>query len=94
MEKARTLEALFSFPGFIAKNKLKGKFGDPKVRFIDLERKKKPLPALFVDLTLKPFMTEKFVLHVIVMQKAIKSIFVMKDVEYIAGNVWVFMWRA
>ena len=93
MEKARTLEELFSFTGFIAKNELKGKFGDPKVRIIDLERKKKPQPVLFVGLTLTPFMIEKFALYVIVMLKAIEFIYVMRGDGYSAKNVLVFMWN-
>jgi hypothetical protein len=41
MKKARTLRELFSFEGFIPKYQLEGRFGDPSVRTIELERKKK-----------------------------------------------------
>ena len=59
MKKARSLVELFSFSDFTVKNELKGKFGDPKIRIIDLKRKKKSPPALFANLTLELFMIEK-----------------------------------
>lgn len=41
MKHHKTLQALFSFPGFRAKQTLLGKFGDPKIRIIELVRRKK-----------------------------------------------------
>ena len=41
MKHHKTLQALFSFPGFRAKQKLLGKFGDSKIRIVELVRRKK-----------------------------------------------------
>lgn len=41
MKTKKTLQQLFSFPGFRAKQTLTGKFGDPKARIIELDRQKK-----------------------------------------------------
>ena len=41
MKYHKTLQELFSFPGFRAKQTLLGKFGDPKIRIIELMRRKK-----------------------------------------------------
>jgi uncharacterized sodium:solute symporter family permease YidK len=93
MKKARTLLELFSYPGFIAKNQLEGKFGDPKVRIIQLERKKKRLPAPSAALILAAIMIVKFVPYVIAIQRDIKFIFVMRDDEHTVINVVLFAWR-
>jgi hypothetical protein len=87
MKKSKTLIELFSFPGFTAKNKLEGKFGEPKIRIIDLKRKKKYLSALFANLNHELFMIEKLARYVTVMQKVIKFIIVMRDGEYSARSV-------
>jgi hypothetical protein len=41
VKKTGTLQKLFSFPGFNAQGKLKGVFGDPKARIVELRRQKK-----------------------------------------------------
>ena len=46
MRRANTLQKLFSFPGFRARHRLRGLFGDPVARVIELERRKKGLSAL------------------------------------------------
>lgn len=43
MKEIKTLRELFSFPGFYALQQLKGVFGDPKARIIELKRQKKEL---------------------------------------------------
>lgn len=45
MKQANTLEQLFSFPGFRARHRLRGLFGSPLERIVDLERRKKGLSA-------------------------------------------------
>jgi hypothetical protein len=41
MKRAQTLQMLFALPGFRAKQRLRGLFGDPLVRIVELERRKK-----------------------------------------------------
>ena len=41
MKEKRTLRELFSLPGFKAKEKLQGEFGDQKARIVELRRQKK-----------------------------------------------------
>ena len=79
MKKARTLRELFSFPGFIAKHKLEGQFGDHKARTIVLERKKKPRLVPYVAVVIKVIMIGKLVTHVTAMSKVIVFIFAVKD---------------
>jgi len=45
MKYHKTLQELFSFPGFRAKQTLLGRFGNPKIRIIELVRRKKQLSA-------------------------------------------------
>ncbi len=45
MRCVNTLQKLFSFPGFRAKQRLRGLFGDPMARVVELERRKKGLSA-------------------------------------------------
>ncbi len=40
MKRAQTLSALFSFPGFRARSRLHGIFGDPHARLVTLVRRK------------------------------------------------------
>lgn len=40
MKRIQTLAALFSFPGFRARSRLRGIFGDPHARLITLVRRK------------------------------------------------------
>jgi hypothetical protein len=81
MIKAKTLRAMFSFDGFIAENKLEGKFGDPKIRIITFKRQKKLQFVPNAVQYLRVFMIEKIVRYVIVMQEVIKYIFLTKDEE-------------
>jgi hypothetical protein len=41
MKRVQTLSALFSFPGFRARSRLQGIFGDPPARLVTLVRRKK-----------------------------------------------------
>ena len=41
MKHPQTLSALFSFPGFRARSRLQGIFGDPHARLVALVRRKK-----------------------------------------------------
>ena len=41
MKRIQTLSALFSFPGFRARSRLHGVFGDPHARLVTLVRRKK-----------------------------------------------------
>jgi hypothetical protein len=41
MKHIQTLSALFSFPGFRARSRLQGVFGDPHARLVALVRRKK-----------------------------------------------------
>jgi hypothetical protein len=93
MKKARTLLELFSYPGFVASNKLEGKFGNPKARIIQLDRKKKRRHAPYVKLILKVIMIGKFVPHVIATQKATKFIFGMRDDESTVRNAVLSAWK-
>jgi hypothetical protein len=93
MKHARTLLELFSFNGFVAKNQLDGKFGDPKVRTIVLERKKKQQDVPCAGLTTAVITIKKYVSRVTAMLKAIEYIFASKDVEFLAENVVVSLWR-
>ena len=93
MKKARTLRELFSFDGFTPRYQLEGKFGDPKVRIIELERKKKRQAVLDAGLLIVTFMIEKFVWYVTAMQKAIEFILVLKDGEWIVKNAIGFVWK-
>jgi len=47
MKRARTWCEMYSFSGFRAEEKLKGVFGDPDVRVVQLRRKKRPVPVRY-----------------------------------------------
>lgn len=49
MKYHKTLQELFSFPGFRANHHLIGKFGNPKVRIVKLVRRKKQPSAHVVN---------------------------------------------
>ncbi len=51
MKYHKTLQELFSFPGFRAKQTLLAKFGDPKIRIVELVRRKKQASALIANLS-------------------------------------------
>ena len=93
MKKDKTVRELFSFPGFLARQELEGRFGDPRSRIIILDRKKKQRAALNVALFAKAFTIEKFAYPVIVTSRAIGFIFVMNAGECIAKNVMVCTWK-
>lgn len=93
MKKARTLRELFSFNGFTPKQQLEGKFGDPKLRILQLERKKKRQAALDVTLSIVAFMIEKFVRYVTVMRKVIKYIIATKGEGCIVKNATESAWK-
>ena len=57
MKHANTLQMLFSLPGFGAKQRLRGLFGDPLVRIVELERRKKLLSARAAALAIAPSTT-------------------------------------
>ena len=49
MKRIQTLSALFSFPGFRARSRLHGVFGDPHARLVTLVRRKKRRCARVVE---------------------------------------------
>ena len=57
MKQAQTLSALFSFPGFRARSRLQGIFGDPHARLITLVRRKKLPCARVAGLGIGPSTT-------------------------------------
>lgn len=59
MERANTLQKIFSFPGFRARQRLSGIFGDPMARVIDLERRKKGRSALAAEGAISLSMIER-----------------------------------
>jgi len=87
MKKNKTLHALFSFPGFKAKQRLQGKFGDPKARIIELKRQKKQQSAQVVESATEDFTIASYVKHVIWMRRIIGFMCVMKNDAYIAADV-------
>lgn len=60
MKRAKTLQLLFSLAGFRAKQRLRGLFGDPLVRIVELERRKKLLFALAAALVITPSTTSSY----------------------------------
>jgi hypothetical protein len=93
MKKARTLQELFSFNGFKAKRQLEGKFGEPKLRIVQLERKKKRQAVPNATLPFVPFMIEKLAWCVTVMRKVIKYIIAMKGEGCIVKNATGSAWK-
>jgi hypothetical protein len=57
MKQTQTLSALFSFPGFRARSRLHGIFGDPHARLVTLVRRKKPPCARTAGRGTGPFTT-------------------------------------
>lgn len=57
MTKTKRLLDEYHFPGFYPKAAIKGKFGDPKARVIQLVRRQKKLFADVVELLIKASMT-------------------------------------
>jgi hypothetical protein len=58
MKQAKTLEQLFSFPGFRAKQRLSGIFGDSGARVVELARRKRGHFALAVASAISRSMIE------------------------------------
>ena len=86
MNRDRTLQELFSLPGFRASDQLQGKFGDPNSRIVVLSRQKKPSHALSVGNIIKLIMTVKNVKHVILTHVVIVFTCVIKgDVSFAHG---------
>ena len=57
MKQAQTLSAVFSFPGFRARSRLQGIFGDAHARLVTLVRRKKPPCVRAAELGTGPSMT-------------------------------------
>ncbi len=57
MKQTQTRSALFSFPGFRARSRLQGIFGDPHARLVGLVRRKKRLCAPVVGCGTAPSTT-------------------------------------
>jgi hypothetical protein len=93
MKKNKTLQELFSFPGFKVEKELRGKFGDFKSRVIFLVRQKKQPPVLSVVKPTKLFTITKYVKYVISMQQAIEFISAMSDGVFIAGSAKACAWK-
>lgn len=84
MKKNKTLQELFSFPGFRASKQLYGKFGDPKARVIVLTRRKKLRSVLVAVNVIKVIMIARRANRVIWMQRTIDFMCAMKDDEFFA----------
>lgn len=71
MKKNKTLQELFSFPGFKARKRIQGIFGDKYARIILLNRQKKQLSALSVANDARLITTASFVMLATLMQQII-----------------------
>jgi hypothetical protein len=71
MKKNKTLQGLFSFPGFKAKKRIQGIFGDKRARIILLNRQKKQLSALSAANSAKLITTASSVILVTLMRPII-----------------------
>lgn len=94
MQKNRTLQELFSFPGFKASKQLQRKFGDPKARIIVLNRQKKQRNVPVVISFIKLITIAKLANREIWTLQIIELFFAMKDGEYFASSVTVCVWRS
>ena len=59
MKHTQTLSAVFSFPGFRARSRLQGIFGDPHARLVTLVRRKKRRCAPAVEPATEPSTTAR-----------------------------------
>lgn len=84
MKKNRTIQELFSFPGFKARKRIQGMFGDKQVRIILLDRQKKLLSALPVASDAKPIMIGSSIMLAILMQPTIDCMCDMRGDAYSA----------
>jgi len=94
MKKNRTLQELFSFPGFKACQQLEGKFGDPKARIIILNRQKKQQNVQDAIRFIKRFTIERLANRATEMLEIIELFFVTRGGVYFAKNVMVFAWSS
>ena len=60
MKKTKKLLDEYRFPGFRPKAKLKGLFGDPQARVIELDRRQKKQVAAVAGLLTGVFMTARY----------------------------------
>ena len=65
MRKHKRLTDAYRFPGFTPSETVKGVFGDPKARVIELKRRQKKLSALCVVVRLRVFTTASDAVFVI-----------------------------
>ena len=65
MRKHKRLADAYRFPGFTPSMTVKGVFGDPKARVVELKRRQKKLSALCVVVRLAVFTTASGVVFVI-----------------------------
>ena len=79
MKTNKTIQELFSFPGFKASNKLQGKFGDSKARIVVLQRRKKQQHVLAAVAATRLITIVRRVKHVLWIQPIIASMCAMKD---------------
>jgi hypothetical protein len=87
MKKNKTLQALFSFPGFKAMKHLQGKFGDHRARIVKLRRQKKQQNALDAANITEAFMIAKCAKHETWMLQTIDSMCAMKGGACLAQSV-------
>ena len=87
MKKDRTLQALFSFQGFKAAQRLVGKFGDSKARIIVLARQKKRQFVQVMANGIRVVMTGSSVSHGMWTRSITEFMYVMKDGESPALSV-------
>jgi len=87
MKQAQTLSALFSFPGFRARSRLQGIFGDPHARLVTLVRRKKQRCAPVVGCGTAPSTTARRAGCGIPMRRAGASIWHLSNGEWLARAV-------
>lgn len=87
MKRVQTLSALFSVPGFRARSRLQGIFGDPRARLVTLVRRKKPRCAPAVERGTGPSTTARCAECGIPMRRAGVSIWRLSNGEWRARVV-------
>ena len=87
MRQYKSLQELFSFGGFKAENKLKGRFGDPKARIVTLIRQKKLPYALAAKRNMPLAMIKRFVKRVTWMLQTIEFMCAMKGGAFFVVRV-------
>ena len=86
MEKKRGLLDEYRFPGFCPKRDIKGIFGDPKARVIQLQRSQKKRHAVAVARSIGAITTRKCVVSVIFHAGMPVSFWKLKSVGFSAGG--------